>query len=98
MLIPLEAAGRGPASRLRILLGVILLVLGLIGHLYAAYATGGSSVAYGHHVLGFFLILVVTGAIITGLGWRFWRSRPDLTVLIVGVVQALFGLLVVVGD
>lgn len=81
-----------------LLLATILLVLGLIGHLYAAYASGGSSVAYGHHVFGFFLILVVTGAIIAALGWRFWRSRPDITVLIVGVVQALFGLLVAVGD
>lgn len=83
---------------MRIWVGIVLLVLGLVGHLYAAYASGGTSVAYTHHVLGFFLILVVTGAIIAGLGWRFWRSRPDITVLIVGVVQALFGLLVAVGD
>ena len=83
---------------MRIWVGIVLLVLGLVGHLYAAYARGGTSVAYTHHVLGFFLILVVTGAIIAGLGWRFWRSRPDITVLIVGVVQALFGLLVAVGD
>jgi hypothetical protein len=71
-------------------------VLGLIGHLYAAHAMGGSRVAYTHHVLGFVLILAVTGAIIAALGWRFWRSRPDVTVLAVGAVQALFGLLVVV--
>jgi hypothetical protein len=30
------------------------------------------------------------------LAWRFWRSRPDITVLAVGAVQALFGLLVAV--
>ena len=94
MTTPLAADGRGPTSRLRIWVGIILLVLGLIGHLYAAHAIGGSRVAYTHHVFGFVLILVVTGAIIAGLGWRFWRSRPDITVLTVGAVQALLGLLV----
>ena len=89
-------AGGSPASRLRIWLGVVLLALGLLGHLYAAHAMGGSRVAYGHHVFGFFLILVVTGAIIAAIGWRFWRSRPDVTLLAVGTVQALFGLLVAV--
>jgi len=90
------ADNRNPASRLRIWGGILLLVLGLIGHLYAAYAIGGSTIAYTHHVLGFFLILAVTGAIIAGLGWRFWRSRPDITVLTIGAVQALFGLLVAI--
>ena len=92
----LTTGGRSPASRMRIWAGIVLVVLGLIGHLYAAYAIGGSTVAYTHHVLGFFLILVVTGAIIAALAWRFWRSRPDITVLAVGAVQALFGLLVAV--
>ncbi|MHB1223717.1 MAG: hypothetical protein ACYC2G_06665 [Gemmatimonadaceae bacterium] len=90
------AHGLSPARRLRIWFGVALLVLGLVGHLYAAHAIGGSSVAYTHHVLGFVLILVVTGGIIALLGWRFWRSRPDVTLLAVGAVQALFGLLVAV--
>ena len=79
-------------SRLPLWAGVLLLVLGLLGHLYAAHAIGGSRVAYTHHVLGFFLILLVTGGLIAGLGWRFWRSRSALTVLAIGVVQALFGL------
>lgn len=79
-------------SRMPFWAGVLLLVLGLLGHLYAAYAIGGSRVAYTHHVVGFFLILLVTGGIIAGLGWRFWRSRSALTVLAIGVVQALFGL------
>jgi uncharacterized membrane protein HdeD (DUF308 family) len=96
MITPPTAGGRSPASRPRIWVGIVFLVLGLIGHLYAAHATGGSAVAYTHHVFGFFLILVVTGALIALLGWRFWRSRPDITVLAVGVVQALFGLLVAV--
>lgn len=85
---------RSPARRMRMCVGILLLVLGLLGHLYAAHAIGGNTVTYTHHVLGFLFILVVTGAIIALLGWRFWRRRPDITVLTVGVVQALFGLLV----
>ena len=50
--------------------------------------------AYAHHVFGFGLILLVTGGFIAGLGWLFWRSRTALTVLAIGVVQALFGLFV----
>ena len=73
-------------------LGILLLVVGLLGHLLAAHAIGGSAIAYQHHTFGFFLILVVTGAIIAGLGWRFWKGRRDVTLLIVGVVQALFGI------
>jgi hypothetical protein len=38
------------------------------------------------------MILLVTGAIIAGLGWRFWKGRHDITVLTIGVVQALFGI------
>ena len=34
------------------------------------------------------------GAIIAGLGWKFWRGRKDITLLIIGVVQALFGIIV----
>ena len=81
-----------PTSRLSLWAGVLLLVLGLLGHLYAAHAIGGSRMAYTHHVLGFFLILLVTGGLIAGLGWRFWRSRSAVTVLAIGVVQALLGL------
>jgi hypothetical protein len=36
----------------------------------------------------------VTGAIIAGLGWRFWKGRGDITLLIIGVVQAAFGIVV----
>jgi len=84
----------GTASRTRIWLGVILLGLGFLGHFFAARAIGGYYVAYKDHIFGFFLILLVTGAIIAGLGWRFWRGRHDITVLIVGAVQALFGLVI----
>lgn len=83
-------------SQMWIWLGVLLLVLGLLGHVLAAHAIGGSRIAYTHHVFGFFLGLVVFGAIVGALGWRFWKGRFDITLLIVGIAQALFGLAVYV--
>jgi hypothetical protein len=47
--------------------------------------------AFRDHIAGFFLILVVTGAIIVGAGWRYWRGRRDVMMLTIGVVQALIG-------
>ncbi len=76
----------------RIWLGGALLVVGFMGHFLAARAIGGSYIAFRDHIFGFFLILVVTGGIIALLGWRFWKGRPDITVLIIGVIQALFGI------
>jgi predicted membrane channel-forming protein YqfA (hemolysin III family) len=84
------------ASRVRIWLGLALVAAGLLGHLLAAHAIGGSSRAFRDHVFGFFLILVVTGTIVALLGRRFWRGRRDVTVLVVGVIQALFGVFVYV--
>ncbi len=81
----------------RIWLGAILLVVGLAGHVLAARATGGSAVHYQHHIAAFIGASVVTGAIIAGLGWRFWKGRHDISLLILGVVQAVFGLLVYAG-
>ena len=86
------AAAPPSTSRLLRWCSLLLLGLGLLGHLYAAHAIGGSRIAYTHHVLGFGLILLVTGGLIAGLGYRFWRSRPALTLLAIGVVQALLGL------
>jgi hypothetical protein len=83
-----------PADRRLIWLGVLLLVVGFLGHFFAARAIGGTYVAFRDHIGGFFLILVVTGAIIAGLGRLFWKGRNDITVLIIGVVQALFGIVV----
>ena len=81
-------------SRTKMWLGTILLAVGLLGHLLAAHAMGGSRLAYIHHVLGFLLILLVSGAIVGGLGRRFWRGRGDITILTVGAVQALLGIAV----
>ena len=78
-------------------LGVLLLVVGFLGHYFAARAIGGSYIAYRDHIFGFFAILLVTGAIIAGLGWRFWKGRRDITLLIIGVVQALLGIWVYIG-
>lgn len=83
-----------PASPLLRASAALLLVVGLLGHLWAAHAMGGSSVAYTHHVLGFLLILLVTGGILALLGRRFWPARSGLTLLAIGVVQAVLGILV----
>ena len=91
---PRASAGMRPANRGRIWLGLVLIVLGFLGHFFAARAIGGSYVAFRDHIFGFFLILLVSGAIVAGLGWRFWSGRHDITVLIIGAVQALFGLVV----
>lgn len=72
---------------------VVLLALGLLGHLLAARVIGTGQ-AYGHHVFGFFFILAVTGSIILALGRWLWRDRPHVTWLVVGAVQAFFGLLI----
>jgi hypothetical protein len=82
------------ASRLRIWLGVLLVPAGLLGHLLAARAIGGYELAYRDHIFGFFLILVVSGGLIALLGRRFWKGRHDITVLIIGAVQALVGLVI----
>jgi hypothetical protein len=88
---------RAKVSQLYTSLGVILLVVGFLGHYFAARAIGGSYIAYRDHIFGFFVILLVTGLIIAGLGWRFWKGRRDITLLIVGVVQALLGVWVYMG-
>lgn len=78
--------------------GWLLLGLGLLGHLYAAYAMSGSRIAYVHHVLGFGLILLVTGGGVAALGRWLWRSRPALTLFLIGLVQAILGLWVALAE
>jgi hypothetical protein len=74
-------------------LGVLLIVVGFLGHFFAARAIG-SYIYYRDHIAGFFLILVVTGSIIAGLGWRFWKGRNDITLFVIGAVQAIFGIVI----
>jgi hypothetical protein len=72
-------------------LGVLLIVVGFLGHFFAARAFG-TYIYYRDHIAGFFLILLVTGSIIAGLGWKFWKGRNDITVFVIGLVQAIFGI------
>ncbi|HYU52018.1 MAG TPA: hypothetical protein VEK37_03705 [Gemmatimonadaceae bacterium] len=75
-------------------LGVILLVIGLSGHLLAARAIGGYYIAYRDHIAGFLLLTVVSGAIVAALGCRFWKGRHDITLLIVGALQTILGIVI----
>jgi hypothetical protein len=63
-------------------------------HLLSARAIGGSYVAYRDHILGFVGLTLVSGAIVAGLGWRFWKGRHDITLLILGAVQTIVGVVV----
>jgi hypothetical protein len=94
MTMPLPTTAPARSRRELTLLGFLLLALGLLGHVLAARAIGGSRLAFRDHILGFVLIAVVTGAIIAALGWRFWKGRNDVTMATFGAVQALFGLFV----
>ena len=87
---------RPPSSRMRLWLGLLLLSAGLLGHLLAARAIGGTQLAYRDHIFGVVVLSLVSGALIAGLAWRFWRGRHDISVLVLGVVQALMGLVVYV--
>ena len=71
--------------------GLACLTAGLLGHVLAAQAIGGSYLAYRDHLLGFVGLTVVSGAVLVLIGWRFWRGRPERTVLVLGVVQLFFG-------
>jgi hypothetical protein len=86
-------AGPGRVRPSWIWLGVVLIVVGFLGHFFAARAIG-TYIYYRDHIFGFFVILLVTGSIIAFLGTRFWRGRRDITVLTIGVVQALFGIVI----
>ena len=91
----MSATPSTPAVRRQwVMLAALLIMLGLLGHLLAARAIGGTQLAFRDHIFGFVLILVVTGGIIAALGWRFWKGRTDLTLLAIGAVQLLFGIYV----
>jgi len=88
------ASAERPMKRSWIWLGVILLVIGLSGHLLAARAIGGYYIAYRDHIAGFLLLTVVSGAIVAALGCRFWKGRHDITLLIVGALQTILGIVI----
>ena len=75
-------------------LAVMLLVAGFAGHFFAARAIGGSYIAYRDHMVGFVGLTIISGVIVAALGWRFWRGRNDISLLIVGTLQFLLGVYV----
>jgi hypothetical protein len=59
-----------------------------------ACAIGGYYRAYADHIFGFVALTVVGALIIAALCWRFWKGKRDITVLILGALQAIIGLLI----
>ena len=82
------------AYNVRLLLGIVLLAVGLSGHLVAAASTGGRYIHYRDHILGFVFLSVVAWGILALLARRFWPGRRDITVLALGAVQAVLGLVI----
>jgi hypothetical protein len=91
---PLSAPTPPRVGSAAVAIAVALLLIGLLGHVLAARAMGGSRIAYSHHVLGFFIIAVLTGLPILGLARLFWRGRLGVTLLVFAAVQAILGLAV----
>jgi len=82
------------AYQIRLWIGIVLLAVGLSGHLLAAEVTGGQSIHYRHHILGFLFLSAVAWLILALLARRFWTGRHDITVLALGAVQAILGLVI----
>ena len=91
---PDAAAARTPPNQSLIALGGVLLAAGLCGHLFAARGIGGSYIAYRDHIAGFAILTIASLIIVGLLGWRFWKGRRDVTLLTVGVIQAILGLVI----
>lgn len=91
---PNAAAVAAPLNRTWMVLGLVLLVAGFFGHFFAARGIGGSYVAYRDHIVGFTILTVASLIIVGLLGWRFWKGRRDVTILTVGVIQAILGLVI----
>jgi len=89
--------GAGSTRQTFTAIGVLLLLVGLLEHLISARAIGGSYIAFRDHIFGFVLITIVSGAIIFGLGMRFWKGRRDISILLLGIVNLLSGFLVYLG-
>jgi hypothetical protein len=92
--MPDREAPRPSSWRNRLWLGVILLATGLLGHLLAAAAEGGRAIHYQHHIVGFVLLTIGSAAIVAILGRLFWRGRHDTSLVILGALQTIFGLVI----
>ncbi|MEO7366722.1 MAG: hypothetical protein ABIZ36_02115 [Gemmatimonadaceae bacterium] len=86
------APANGQKRGILMALGIVLLIAGFCGHFFAAKAIGGTYIAYRDHMVGFFGLTIISGVLIALLGRKFWRGRPELTLFVVGVIQAAFGL------
>ncbi|MEP6508572.1 MAG: hypothetical protein ABJC63_10135 [Gemmatimonadales bacterium] len=86
------APANGQKRGILMALGIVLLIAGFCGHFFAAKAIGGTYIAYRDHMVGFFGLTIISGVLIAFLGRKFWRGRPELTLFVVGVIQAAFGL------
>jgi hypothetical protein len=82
------------AYHVRLSLGIVLLAVGLSGHLLAAASTGGHYIHYRDHIFGFVFLSAVAWGILALLARRFWPGRRDITVLTLGAVQAILGLMI----
>jgi hypothetical protein len=77
-------------------LGLVLLIAGFFGHFFAARAIGGTYIAFRDHIAGFVFLTAVSGLVVWLLGLKFWKHRYDITIFVVGVIQAAIGALVYV--
>ena len=55
---------------------------------------GGYYIAYRDHIFGFVILTAVPGALLVGLGSRFWKGRHDITLLVLGAIQTLLGVVI----
>jgi hypothetical protein len=72
-------------------LGAVFLIVGFLAHYFAARAIGGTYIAFRDHLLGFVVLTIVSAIIVGLIGYRFWKGRSDISLLIVGVIQAAIG-------
>ena len=79
-------------NRTLLIVGAVLLAVGLLCHVLAARAIGGSYIAYRDHIGGFVILTLASGAILAGLGWRFWKGRHDITLAALGLLQTVLGI------
>ena len=72
-------------------LGLLFLMVGLLGHALAARADGGTYADYRNHLLGLAGMCVASGLLVAAAGALFWKRRLDITILVVGALQAVLG-------